>query len=350
MEPRGFFRYKTKVKQVIQMNNKKLNFSKNLVQEPFQDITLIKEVWGEAWGITSDIGQLRKVLMHRPGKEVLTLHKNQKEIEAGPLLGKYIKGTQPEELENNSKPKLQILQNQHDQLVKVLKHEEIEVVFLDRTEHEELPERTFTRDLGMVIPSGVILSRLALYIRYGEARLAEQTFSKLGMPILGCIQGNGFVEGGSFTMLNKNTAIIGRSERVNPLGIDQLQYILSLQNIDLITVDLPSTIIHLDEAFLLIDHNKALINKALLPYWFIDEIHKRKIELFHVHPEDPPLTINVLPISPGRLIFPATGVKTMELLKANGIDIIPVDISEFYKLGGGIHCLTLPLIRETINQ
>ncbi|WP_099355010.1 hypothetical protein [Fredinandcohnia onubensis] len=89
------------------MNNKKLNFSRKLVQEPFHDNTLIKKVWGEAWGITSDIGQLRKVLMHRPGKEVLKLHQNQKEIEAGPLLGKYIKGTQPEDLENKSKPNLQ---------------------------------------------------------------------------------------------------------------------------------------------------------------------------------------------------------------------------------------------------
>ncbi|WP_077620474.1 dimethylarginine dimethylaminohydrolase family protein [Bacillus sinesaloumensis] len=321
--------------------------TRNLVQEPFHDYTLIKDVWRESWGVTNDVGKLTKVVMHRPGKEVLNLKQNPKDIESGPLLVKYIKGTQPEDLEKNQKVDLIVLQDQHDKLVKALEHEGIEVIYLEGNQ-EDLPERTFTRDLGMVIPSGVILSRLAIYIRYGETRLASQTFAKVGIPILGCIQGNGFVEGGSFTMLNEHTAIIGRSERVSPSGIEQLQYILSLQNIELITVDLPSTIIHLDEAFLLIDRDKALINKALLPYWFIDELHKRKIELFHVHPEDPPLTINVLPVSPGRLIFPSSGVKTMELLKANGIEIIPVDISEFYKLGGGIHCLTLPLTREPV--
>jgi N-dimethylarginine dimethylaminohydrolase len=187
-----------------------------------------------------------------------------------------------------------------------------------------------------------------LYIRYGEIKLASETFNKIGMPTLGCIQGNGFIEGGSFTMLDESTAIIGRSERVNLCGIEQLKFILSIQNINLIIVDLPSNIIHLDEAFLLIDRHKALINKSLLPFWFLDELHKREIIMIHIDPKDHPLTINVLPIAPGRVVFPSCGVRTMEHLQKQGVDIIPVDISEFYKLGGGIHCLTLPLIREAI--
>ncbi|WP_449538700.1 dimethylarginine dimethylaminohydrolase family protein [Ferdinandcohnia sp. Marseille-Q9671] len=325
---------------------KKIYLSRELVQEPFHDNTLIKDFWGVEWGVENEIGTLKKVLMHRPGNEILQLHQNPREIEAGPLLGTYIKGTMPEDLQEKESPNLTKLQTQHDNLVKALENEGIEVVYLEG-EDENLPERIFTRDLGLVIPSGVIISRLALYIRYGETRLAAQTFSSIGMPILGSIQGSGFAEGGSFTMLDKNTAIIGRSERVNPSGIDQLRTFLSLQNIELVTIDLPSTIIHLDEAFLLIDYNKALINKSLLPYWFLDELHKRKIELFHIDPKDHPLTINVLPISPGKIIFPATGTKTMDMLKANGIEVIPVDVSEFYKLGGGIHCLTLPLLRKS---
>ncbi|UOQ92058.1 arginine deiminase family protein [Halobacillus shinanisalinarum] len=149
-------------------------------------------------------------------------------------------------------------------------------------------------------------------------------------------------------MLNESTAIIGRSERVNPSGIEQIRHILSIQNIDLITVDLPSTIIHLDEAFLLLDRHKALVNKALLPFWFLDELYKRNIELLHVGPEDPPLSINVLPVAPGKVVCPSSGLQTRRLLESNGIIVIPVDISEFYKLGGGIHCLTLPLVRESL--
>ncbi|MFS0862791.1 dimethylarginine dimethylaminohydrolase family protein [Fredinandcohnia sp. 179-A 10B2 NHS] len=330
------------------MSTGKRYLSRNLVLESFQDKTLLQEIWGESWGVSSDVGRLKKVLLHRPGTEIQQLEQNPRVIEAGGLLADYIKGTRPEDLQDNPKADLDILQSQHSHLVKALQDEGVEIVYLEGQTYN-WPERVFTRDLGLVIPGGVILSRLALYIRYGETPLLAKTLSNLGAPLLGCIQGNGFVEGGSFTMLDEKTAIIGRSERVNSIGIEQLRFILTLQEIDLITVDLPSTIIHLDEAFLLLDRNKALINKTLLPYWFIDELHRRKIELIHVDPRDPALSINVLPVSPGRVIFPSTGVRTMEVLQNNGIEVIPVDVSEFYKLGGGIHCLTLPLIREPVS-
>lgn len=323
--------------------------ARNIVLEPFHDSVLLHEIWGDNWGSTSDIGNVKKVLMHRPGKEILHLPRNAQEIEAGSVLSGDIKGNKPDDKKNSSMPDLTMLQMQHDNLANVLKKEGIEVIYLENDQNESWPERIFTRDLGMVIPGGVILPRLALYIRYGENYYASKTYCRIGMPILGAIQGNGFVEGGSFTLLDEKTALIGRSERVNPIGIEQLRQILAIQNIDLITIDLPSTIIHLDEAFLLLDRHKALVNKALLPFWFLDELHKRNYELLHVDPEDPPLTINVLPIAPGRIVFPSSGVKTRKLLENHGLEVIPVDVSEFYKLGGGIHCLTLPLIREPLH-
>ncbi|WP_163528723.1 dimethylarginine dimethylaminohydrolase family protein [Halobacillus ihumii] len=319
--------------------------SRKIVDEPFHDKKQLKDMWGETWGVVNDIQPIKKILMHRPGKEILSLHNNAQQIEYGSILAKNIKGTLPQNGETTGLPNLGRLQIQHDQLAKVLTQEGIEVIYLEG-ETESWPERTFTRDLGMVIPGGVILPRLALYIRYGETVYASQTFSCAGMPMLGCIQGNGFAEGGSFTMLDSTTAIIGRSERVNQSGIEQVRHILSHQNIDLLSVDLPSTIIHLDEAFLLLDEHTALINQALLPFWFLDELHKRKLKLLHVDPRDPALSINVLPIAPGKVVCPSSGSKTNELLKSSGIHVIEVDVSEFYKLGGGIHCLTLPLMRR----
>jgi N-dimethylarginine dimethylaminohydrolase len=330
------------------MKNRNRYLRRDLVTEPFQDLTLLEGTWGTNWGVSNDLGAIKKVLMHRPGKEILSLHGDAHQIEAGSLLSGEIEGRQPEDLEVYDTPNLPLLQAQHDELTKVLQNEGIEVVYLEG-DSDSWPERIFTRDQGMVIPGGVILSRLALYIRYGETFYTSQTLGKLGVPILGTIHSSGFVEGGSFTMLDESTALIGRSERVNQAGIEQLRSLLAFQNIHLIVIDLPSTIIHLDEAFLLLDRDKALINKALLPFWFIDELHKREMKLIHVDPEDPPLTINVLPVAPGRIVFPSTGVRTLKLLEDNDLEVIPVDVSEFFKLGGGIHCLTLPLVREDIR-
>ncbi|UOQ92059.1 hypothetical protein MUO14_16360 [Halobacillus shinanisalinarum] len=168
--------------------------SRSLVTESFHDKTVLQEIWGESWGAPTDIGRIKKVMMHRPGKEILKLHNNAQQIESGTVLDRNIKGATPEDYQNTRLPNLDLLQTQHDQLAQVLSNEGIDIVYLEG-QSEDWPERIFTRDLGMVIPGGVILSRLALYIRHGEIPFASQTFSQAGIPMLGCIQGDGFAEG-----------------------------------------------------------------------------------------------------------------------------------------------------------
>jgi len=40
--------------------------------------------------------------------------------------------------------------------------------------------------------------------------------------------------------------------------------------------------------------------------------------------------------------------KTAKLLEKEGVKVMTIDISELVKGGGGIHCSTLPLIRDDI--
>ncbi|WP_166241026.1 dimethylarginine dimethylaminohydrolase family protein [Paenibacillus turpanensis] len=320
--------------------------SRKLVKETFHDSMLLEAIWNHKWGMDNPVGKIHKVLMHCPGREVVKLHEQTGQIESGPLLLNQIKGR----LSNSrspSLPDLELLQSQHKGLQAALEKEGVEIINL-QGQTERWPDCMYTRDLGMVIPGGVILSRFALYIRYGETRLAAETFSQIGIPVLGMVQGNGFAEGGSFIMLDERTAVIGRSERVNPQGIEQVKQILAFQDIELICIDLPASIIHLDEAFLMVDQHKALVNTALLPFWFLDELHKRSIEMLHVDLRDPTLAINALAVSPGKVLCSSDAVYTMDVLSHNGVEVISVDISEIKKMGGGIHCCTLPLIRESL--
>ncbi|PZD95429.1 amidinotransferase [Paenibacillus sambharensis] len=318
-------------------------FSELEVKEPFHDEELLKLLWGERWGLRHPTGTLRRVLVHRPGHEILELHRKRYEVEASSLLLKNVAGRMSSS-NGMDKPDLQLAQEQHDKLVEALRAEGVEVVHLEGVSHL-LPDRLYTRDLGMVVPGGIIMGRFALYLRLGETRFAMETLTKLGVPILGLTQGSAFAEGGSFSMIHANLAVVGRSERFNQAGIEQLRNLLSIQHIELLTVDMPAGKIHLDEAFMMVDRDKALINRDLLPYWFLTHLQDLGIKLIHVDPEDPLLTINCLAVRPGRVIFPASGVRTRRLLQENGVEVVPVDVSEIYKMGGGIHCMTLPLIR-----
>src|SRR5690606_40371360 len=110
------------------------------------------------------------------------------------VLIESIIGTTPQSDQKNEKPDLETLQAQFDGLQEALRKEGIEIIPLEG-DSEGWPERLFTRDLGIVIPGGIILTRLALYIRYGETPMMAQTITRQGMPILGTIQGNGYMEG-----------------------------------------------------------------------------------------------------------------------------------------------------------
>lgn len=310
-----------------------------------QDV--LEDIWGERWGVTNSVGRIKKVLVHRPGAEVLELNRCSYEEEAGALILRNEQGRIRSYCRAERPPNLELMQKQHDELTAALRDDGAEVVELN-AESSEWTNRLFARDVGMVVPGGVILSRFAMYFRQGETRMAQQTLSRIGMPILGTIQGTGYAEGGSFAMLNANTALVGRSVRVNAEGIEQLRHMLSWQGIELIAVDMTADKIHLDEAFLLVDEDQALVDPTQLPFWFIEEMKARGIRPIPLDPSDPPLTNNCLAVRPGKVIFPATGVRTMERLVRCGIEVVPIDVSEINKMGGGIHCATLPLIREPL--
>lgn len=321
--------------------------TRNMIAEPFHDDALMRSVWGASWGMRNAVGRVRKLLIHRPGREVSLLGRQAYALEAGAVFTDKIEGRRPASGQSDARLDLDKLIEQHDALTAAYRREGIELLELGGSD-DSCPERLFTRDLGMAVPGGIVIGRFALGIRYGESRLALEALAKAGVPIVGMIQGDGFVEGGSFTWLDETTALIGRSERVNPAGIEQLRHLLMLHNVHLVVIDLPATIIHLDEAFLMLDRDKALINLALLPYWFVDLLHRRGFQLFHVDPDDPPLTVNALTIAPSRVVFPASSVRTIELLDRAGITLIPVDVSEIYKMGGGIHCASLALQRDEL--
>lgn len=318
---------------------------KELVQEPFSEPSILLANWGERWGFDCPTGRIRKVLVHRPGPEVNLVHDDAYAIEAGPVVLQHIRGNKGKH--PGTPIDLALLQRQHDALTAVLKDEGVEVIELMPGGIEDnQPDRIFTRDLGSVVPGGIILSRLALYVRYGEMPTAQQALARLGMPILGMIQGQGYMEGGSFTLVHERLALVGRSERVNETGIDQLRALLAPQGIELVVVDLPASLIHLDEALVMIDRDAALVDIGLLPYWLLEKLQKLGIRLYQVDPRDPSLTINCLAVAPGRIMVSSAGKHTNELLASSGFELLPVDVTELVKLGGSIHCATLPLIRD----
>jgi N-dimethylarginine dimethylaminohydrolase len=302
------------------------------------------EVWGRRWGCNNDVGQIRLVLMHRPGEELNIVKANKRLPDIGafgdPEQGWYWRG--------DTIPDLAAQQSQHDALAQALREEGAEVVYVDQCAPGKM-KTVYTRDSVIAINGGAIVTRLGPPIRRGEERPVSRTLAKLGMPILRTISGTGLLEGGSFAFITPKVAVVGLSSRVDEEGARQIEEVLRTQGVELLRVHLTGYRLHIDGMFVMIDHDTAFVNPTLLPFSFLEKLKELKIRQIEVCPDDQNWVINCLAVRPGHVIVPeGISARTMEKFAKTGITTRVVPYDKVALGGGGIHCSTSPLVRDPL--
>jgi N-dimethylarginine dimethylaminohydrolase len=302
-------------------------------------------VWGQQWGCDNDIGQIRICLMHRPGPEMGLIDAS-KRIEE---IGSYGDIDAGWYFQSETVPDMDELRAQHDGLVQTLQSEGVKVVFLDEVEPDGI-KSVYTRDSSVAIKGGSIVTRMARSIRRGEEAHVTRTIANLGMPILRTLHGTAMAEGGSFAWLNLKTAVIGRSICVNEEGSRQIEEVLAYQGVELLRVDLNGYLIHIDGALTMIDKDLAIIDPDLLPFWFLEKLEALGIRTVEINQQDDEWVVNCLAVRPGRVIMPkGLSDKTRSVLDKLGVEVIEIAYDKVQLNGGGIHCSTCPLIRDSVD-
>jgi len=303
-----------------------------------------ESVWGRQWGCDNDVGRIRLCLMHRPGDEMNIIDPAMRIDEIGSY-GDRQKGWY---FQSEVIPDWDEFRSQHDHLVQVLQAEGVEVVFLDSVEDDGI-KSVYTRDSSIAIKGGALVTRLARSIRRGEEAHVSKTLANLGMPILRTLHGTALMEGGSFAWLNSKTAVIARSICVNDEGCDQVEQVLNAQGVELLRIDMTGYDIHIDGALTMIDVNVAIVDPDLLPYSFLRKLDEMGITAVEIDSQDDPWIVNCLAVAPGRVIMPRgiSSVTEARLQQLN-IEVIEIDYDKLQLNGGGIHCSTCPLIRDSV--
>ena len=312
----------------------------------FEDVQMQERVWERRWGVANDVGTLRMVLVHRPGDEVRVMSDKHYDTSIEALIDDreqwYFRSDRSADLEK--------MQKEHDGMVGVLKDHGVQVEYVGGSTRD--PKAVFVRDCAIAVRGGAVICRMGPVGedvgtgRRGEERYVFQKLAALGMPVLRTIHGTGLLEGGSFCFLDEKHAAVGTSYRQNRVAVDQLRNVLDHQGVELIEVPLVGHSLHIDGAIVMIDNDRALVDVTRLPYWFLDTLQDLGLQTVQVDPRDQEKTVNCLALAPGRVLMCSGSDWTAETLDRLGVEVTQIPYDEHHKNGGGIHCSTMPLVRD----
>ncbi len=279
-----------------------------------------------------------------------------------------------------------------------------------------LPNLYFMRDSSIVINQKVVTGSMANRVRAMEAIISKfifkyhNEFKSDGFIFDGTKiekEKNVTIEGGDLLVLKENVLAIGVSERTTPESIDIISENIS-KNITkpfyIFAVVLPKerAAIHLDMVFTMVDKNRCIIHKPyilgndILPvvrikiypdgkkkYKYVENLIKGLNEIdFHLKPivcggKDPLHQqreqwlsgTNFFAIAPGKFVGYDCNPKTLEQISKAGYEVKhakdilsgKIDINDYNNMaigiygaelargGGGVRCMTMPVLREKVD-
>jgi N-dimethylarginine dimethylaminohydrolase len=301
----------------------------------------LREVWGARWGAHDEVGPLRRVLVRTPGEELAAIREDAWDERLGALVdpaGRWY-------WTDRRAPDFDLVAEQHHGLVTALRAEGVEVDVVEPL-GGAFVKAVYTRDPSITVPGGAIVGRMGVRMRRGEEAHATRALAAAGMPILGTITGTGTLEGGSFVKVRPELAALGTSIRCNREGERQLRTLLDLIGVELIRVPVAGYSIHLDLHFAMVDVDRALVQPAGLPYDFLVTLRQLGIETLEAAAGEE-WGLNLLCLRPGRVLMAEGSPRTADLLDRAGIEVVTIPYDEIHKNGGGVHCSTIELVRDT---
>ena len=303
------------------------------------------------YGAQTEYGELRKVLMHRPGEgmKVVTAGNKNDYLFRDPV---YWKAFQAE----------------HDRLTDSLRCEGVEITLvtdlLDERHAaiaESLPNLVYTRDIAMVNNLGANIFRMTYAARFVEPTLMEKAFNELTIPIAHKISPPGLVEGGDFVWFNEDTPMMGFGTRSNEHGVFQMRDSMLGKCIkEFVAQPLPSWRVHLDGALMMMEPDLALFHPSSLQLfpayvyneegvdliWLEDYLKEKGVELIYCN--DTEIRVfgsNIVGLGDHKCISYEWNERIIPLLEDHGLDVISIPGSQLAVGGGGPHCMTCPILR-----
>jgi len=235
---------------------------------------------------------------------------------------------------------------QHTELVDALVGAGVTCRFLEPEPH--LPYQVYTRDSSQITPWGPVLTQLRMPQRRGEYAAVLAFYETAGQPIWRYAT-HGTIEGGDIALVRPGLALVGCSGgRTDLDGATQFARWFEAEGWEVWIVPFAEHFLHLDVIFCMVADGLAVACLDVLDDDLVDRLRAVGLTLVPAtYKEVMALSSNVLALGDDRVISPrhSTGLNTR--LRAEGLTVLDPELDVFTRGGGGAHCLTMPLRRES---
>ncbi len=227
------------------------------------------------------------------------------------------------------KPNYQTALGQHESYIEALIRCGLEVTVLPPC--EEYPDSTFVEDVALCTPHCAIITNPGAVSRQGEIESIQEVIGEYFSSVEK-INFPGTIEAGDIMMVGDHY-YIGLSERTNQAGASQMISILAKYNLTGSVVTL-TEVLHLKTGLGYLENNNLLACGEFLQKAEFNNLHLLQVD------ESESYAANSVWVN-DRVLVPAGFAETEKLINNAGYQTIPVDVSEFRKLDGGLSCLSL---------
>jgi dimethylargininase len=232
--------------------------------------------------------------------------------------------------EDVGNPDVALMMAHHDAYGHALRKAGLEVRVVDAL--EDFPDSLFVEDTALCLQEGAIVLRPGAPTRFGESQAITPHLEEVYTEVR-TLEGPGFIEGGDI-LTTDSEILVGKSERTDSLGIEELRRSVADWGYTVREVMTPPGVLHFKSDCSLLDGSTILSTPRLSRsgcfegYTVIDVAEGEE-------PAANSIRVNDVVFMPRG--FPLTAERVREA----GFVVIELDNSECQKIDGGLSCLSL---------